>query len=400
MQAAHAAISHMVSFPIAFLHPLLALAIILAAIEKTFTLNRIDVVLLGALLLMAMPSTLHILSGSLLDAQFLLLGVGAIAVGLFLSKVRASTQRNLCIGLTAWAATFIIAWTIDTIRFVQANEWARVYSLEQLVMVMRYPNDPTIDVSLIYPILIGNVNKASNVFVLGAILIIGLSCERRKFGAFSCVAMPIVALATLLTFSRGGMIALGGLAAAVMISQILLKGRISLLVAWNMVWMFLPLAVTIASSQMRGIWLEFSSLESRVQQLAQVAETKAIDNLSPFSALFGNGIGSYGEQLFGYSFAGTHNLFVDVFLAGGILQVIGLLVLFCLPITQAFKASGGNFTARIGGLGLIGVSFLSFREFDLNYLGVSAFPALLVGFLAGMSTSCQVDCTRKRTELS
>ena len=162
--------------------------------------------------------------------------------------------------------------------------------------------------------------------------------------------------------------------------------------------MILPLVVSFCLPAMRMAWFDMSSMDQRMVLAYQAIEFEALGlwagsggawgalmkAVQPvLNLLLGIGVGTYGEKLVGNPFASTHNMFLDMFIAGGLIQVIGLLVLIGYSWSVVLSKGLRSVTQMIGGMAILAVVVLSFREFDLNYLGVLALPALLFGWLIG-----------------
>ena len=146
--------------------------------------------------------------------------------------------------------------------------------------------------------------------------------------------------------------------------------------------MILPLVVSFSFPAMRQGWFDLTSIGQRVDLINRAAGANPTASAASH-VLLGIGVGSYGESQYGNPFAGTHNMFFDMFIAGGALQLGGLLLLCAYTWLTVVRTGLDSVTQMIGGLAVAAVAVLSFREFDLNYLGVSALPSLLLGWFIG-----------------
>jgi hypothetical protein len=276
----------------------------------------------------------------------------------------------------------MMIWLVDAFRFIYANDWARLYTWDQLIIAMRYPD--SIDMNLYYPFVVGDWNKASNFLVLASLVAV-LAIYKNRDIATCCVAIFCAAMVVFLSFSRGSMLVFAGLGVSLLACSF--KWSIRERPVWVIACliMVLPLVVSLSLEHMRVAWFDMSSSNERIRQLTELLHSPKGESSQLSEWFLGWGVGAYGRTQFGSSFAGTHNLFVDIFMAGGVIQLVGLLSLFIFALYSATRGGWSMGSQVIGGLAVVAVILLSLREFDLNYLGVTSLPSLLLGYLLGAS---------------
>lgn len=383
-QLAHGLFKQVLPAPALLLHPLIALTVTLVVCRQLTRRDvvRQDAVVLAAMALLAMPSAYHVLLGNWWDLRFLLLGVGALLVGLMLSGSgqERSFARLLAVGLLAWSGAVMLVYGMDVSRFLDAHAWARAYDFDQLVLAMRYPE--SIDLMFFYPLVAGNWNKASNLIVL-AYLFIAIAVYRdRAARPLMLTTTAALSVVSILSYSRGGMLVAAGLGACLLLLSRRLDAADRRVWTWLSLLMILPLVLSFVFPAMRQGWFDLTSMGQRVDMIHHAAGAKPPGSAAS-NMLLGIGVGSYGESQYGNPFSGTHNMFIDLFISGGVLQLSGLLILFAYACFAVVRSGLGSVTQVIGGLAIAAVTALSFREFDLNYLGVSALPSLLIGWFIG-----------------
>jgi len=425
-QLAHGLFKHVLPAPGLLLHPLLALLVVLIASRRLTRadLMRQDTVVLVGAGMMAFPCVYHLVQGNQWDLRFLLLGVVPLLLGLMWARMRdmSLVTRPLAIGLMLWCTAIVLAFIADTLQLLEFHAHAREYSLDQLILAMRYPN--SIDFGLYYPVLTGNWNKASNIIVLSSMLMMIAIYRDRAARTLYLAAMAVMAVVSLLSYSRGGLLVSAGLGAFNLVLLPWIKPEDRRAWALGAGLMMLPLVVSLLLPAMRLRWFDMSSVDERVDMIEAVDLKTAMR--APFSltvrsassagadagflavamaaiantllpiwdwlvdvvrqvmiVLAGLGVGTYGMQIKGSPFAGTHNMLLDMFIAGGALQVGGLLLLLAWAWLAVLRRGFGDVPRLIAGMAMVAMLVLSFREFDLNYLGVSALPALLLGWFMG-----------------
>lgn len=413
-QLAHGLFKPLLPAPGLLLHPLLALVVLLVASRRLTRedLMRQDRIVLAAVAMMGLPCVYHLVQGNGWDLRFLLLGVMPLLMGLLLSRSQdtAFFTRPLAVGLLLWCVAIVLAFIADTLQLLDFHEGARAYSLDQLILAMRYPN--SIDLRLYYPLLTGNWNKASNIIVLSSMLMMVAIYLDRAARPLYLAAMALMSVVSLLSYSRGGLLVSAGIGVFnLMLLPWIRPGERR---GWVLgaLLMMLPLVVSLILPAMRLRWFDLSSMDERMGMIEAVdLKTVLRGQLGALGALgapagdagvlaiawhwlvgvvqqvlvflLGMGVGTYGLQMLGSPFAGTHNMLLDMFIAGGLVQVGGLLTLIGFAWLAVVRRRLGSVTQPIGGMALVAVLVLSFREFDLNYLGVSALPALLLGWFIG-----------------
>lgn len=399
-QLMHGLFKDFLPAPALLLHPLLALVVVLI-VSRHLTrddLKRQDSIVLMAVVLLAIPCVYHIAQGNWWDLRFLLLGVGSLLLGVMLAGAGGIrfVARPLAMGLIVWCVAVVLAFVADTFQLLDFHEGARHYSLDQLVLAMRYPD--SIDLDLHYPKLTGNWNKASNIIVLASMFMMIAIYRDRPARPLFLTAMATMSVVSVLSYSRGGMLVSAGLGCFNLLLLLWIPQVDRRSWALAALVMILPLAVSFCLPAMRVAWFDMSSMDQRMVLAYQAIEFEALGLgagsggawgalmkvVQPvLNLLLGIGVGTYGEKLVGNPFAGTHNMFLDMFIAGGLIQVLGLLVLIGYSWLVVLSKGLRSVTQMVGGMAILAVVVLAFREFDLNYLGVLALPALLFGWLIG-----------------
>ncbi len=399
-QLMHGLFKDFLPAPALLLHPLLALVVVLI-VSRHLTrddLKRQDSFVLMAVVLLAIPCVYHIAQGNWWDLRFLLLGVGSLLLGVMLAVSGGAhfVARPLSMGLIVWCVAVVLAFVADTFQLLDFHEGARRYSMDQLVLAMRYPD--SIDLDLYYPKLTGNWNKASNIIVLASMFLMIAIYRDRPARPLFLTAMATMSVVSILSYSRGGMLVSAGLGCFNLLLLLWIPQADRRAWALAALIMILPLVVSFCLPAMRMAWFDMSSMDQRMVLAYQAIEFEALGlwagsggawgalmkAVQPvLNLLLGIGVGTYGEKLVGNPFASTHNMFLDMFIAGGLIQVIGLLVLIGYSWSVVLSKGLRSVTQMIGGMAILAVVVLSFREFDLNYLGVLALPALLFGWLIG-----------------
>lgn len=104
----------------------------------------------------------------------------------------------------------------------------------------------------------------------------------------------------------------------------------------------------------------------------------------------GLGPGQYGILKVGLPERSTHNLYLDVWLAGGILGISGFVIWIIMAVYSANKGYFGSDDERrrmcglFGLLGITAVAVLGLRPYDLTYLYASSMGAVLLAVFGAM----------------
>ena len=340
----------------------------------------------------------HLFHGSYLDVSFLVLGIGGIFIGVFSSSKNDMSIlcKPLAVGAILWASIILLFYLWDAVNTLNKLDFMREYTVIQFILSFRYP-ESVVSASgegLIYPLVVGNWNKASNIFIMLSILIVFGLMNGRKDSFLYFVALTLLALVSFISFSRGGFI-VSGVVGGIILFYLYKQSILDVKLAAATCLFLTPLITSFLFDDMRSAWVNFDSVAVRYEMAGSFVEDYFFLGRGTvrgegeggflYSLLLGQGVGSYGEENFSYVFAGTHNLFLDIFYSWGLVSLIGVLVLFVHPFYVAFKEGVGSHKQAFGLIGLISIFILSFREFDLNYLGVSAFPAFLFGVFLGLA---------------
>lgn len=451
-QASHALLKNYVPAPALLTHPLVALTAILL-IGKQLNLGssirhfiRHDRLLLVGLLLLLLPSIYHASRGSSLDFRFLLLGCGALCLGIVAAHEHlfGKAYRPLAVGLIMWCTFIVAAYAVDVINVRRIFTYIAAYDFDQLILSLRYPG--SVDYRLLYPFFVGNWNKASNEVVLGSVLMAMAILYDPNHRHIYYAAMVLMGIVNFVSFSRGGLLISAAIGAFLTVLSFRMKTSAAAQLRICALLLLLPLLLTLSFPAMRSSWLDLYSMNARLEMtkdaikhfestivqederktsalsdylrsdeevnnvikhrestIERADERGAIapsDNLPPrkthillqeqagssiLTSLFGMGIGVYGRQIWGSPFAGTHNMYFDILLSGGIIQLCGLMILLVYPLYVLLRSKNPSLRRLLGGLGIAAVAVLSLREFDMNYLGVSAMPALLLGLFIGVT---------------
>lgn len=392
----HGLFKGFLSHPALFTQPVVYILAVLVIRRCTLGMGttRNEAFVAGCLFLMSIPATYHAYRGSQLDLHFLVLGIGGLLAGVELGRgyCRVPVFRFLAIGLTAWCSVIVLVYLIDVFRILKVNPWMSVYRVDQLVLAMRYPESPNIrlHINLWYPLVTGNWNKASNVLVLASLFMVVAIAEVRKFSTLYLACFALMAVVSIQAFSRGGMLVSAIMGGGLLLAASSPSKTDRPVIRAAALFMLLPLIVSLLFPAMREAWLDLTSVSLRMTYLEQAPELIVRQQRDAMSSvaevLFGNGVGTYGLSFFGSSFSGTHNMFLDMFFSGGIVQLIAFLALMAHPVIKTMRSYKSGTVAIVQTLSCMAIAstvILSFREFDLNYLGVSSLPALLVGWFVG-----------------
>jgi len=381
------------------LHPFVIFAVFLICFKQITVANlkRQSVIVHTAMLMLAITCILHAIQGNMLSLNYLILGIGALQLGMLLAMLPDDAQigimRVLAIGVWCWCICIVSVYSVDIIRLVGTYPWMKKYSIDQMVLAIRYPE--SIGMHIYYPLITGNWNKVANLIVVMFLFsMIAIYRDMAKRHIY-LVAMACMSMVIILSYSRGGILVLAG----VSFINLWLSRRIESdhRGAWVLacVFMLLPLIVSVSFPAMRAGWFDNSSIVERLNQITSLAAgthaagthaagTHAAGNFNNLiDLLIGKGVGVYGTEYFNNPFAGMHNMFIDIFLAGGVTQLLGLIILFTYALYRVGRRHRRSIEEIIGGVAVLAVVILSFREFNLNYLGVSAFLSLLLGLLLG-----------------
>lgn len=252
--------------------------------------------------------------------------------------------------------------------------WFKESQLSVKLFMFRYLIDGTDDIINPAMILLGNFNKASNYLLY--LNLFSLTLLGRKVSFYYLSLFWIISTSALIIlFSR---LALLFLPLVYYFSgfhhYFINKLKIGVLFKFFMLFFFLVLFVFNSASLMPALeYLFFSKITddsdsdvlgsgtSRFIQWSQI-----YDKYFNSEGIIGLGHGEYSFREYGYLHGGSHNLFIDHFLASGILFPILLFIMLILLLLLSF----------LNGSKLVTLSFLlffmlAFREYSFSYLNAT-----------------------------
>lgn len=349
----------------------------------------------------AIPSVIHALSGRIDDARFFLLGIMPILAGIIFHdhNKKVVLGRVLAASMASWCIVVIFAWIFDFYRFIESHQWAKAMAFDELLLAIRYPE--SISIKMYYPYLVGNWNKAANLVLISYLCVAAFSLYDLKYRNLYFATLALLLSVLFLSYSRGAFVVSVVICGTGIFVARKMEEKPRNIFRLAMLLMVVPTLLTILMPATRAGWSNFSSMETRVTLVTSAFsyqnfwDTDVIcleDSdlgcklsqalVTVERALIGLGTGAYGRDVFDAPEAGTHNMYLDLFFSGGLLQVISIAALLGLSLFQAFR-NRADPTSAIGGLGVVAVVVLSIREFDLNYLGVISLVSFHLGILIG-----------------
>lgn len=281
------------------------------------------------------------------------------------------------LGIAVWALLELALYASYVLDVVQTHTQIAQLSIGEAVMVLRSPGEQIADAYPFFSIG-GNVNKTANIAVL-SILFIWWVTRRGAIplavGVGACLLMDLLLVVTL---SRGAIyVALGCavlvVAAAMVRPQARTRAHAALVVS-----LLLPLVVCLMAPDLRPYLFDGATMTTRVSQWSSAVEE--VERTTDM--LFGYGPGRYGEVHFQTTDAGTHNLFLDIWAAGGVLALASFVSVLAICAGTAMRGlirhwSDGKF---VGLLGILAIVVLGFREYELVYLNSSAMGSVMLGW--------------------
>ncbi|MBN8539921.1 MAG: hypothetical protein J0L82_06005 [Deltaproteobacteria bacterium] len=140
-----------------------------------------------------------------------------------------------------------------------------------------------------------------------------------------------------------------------------------------------PFILSLSTQLFRDYWQNKATVDVRIEQQKALFKISTQFNgqdesLGSFvrRISFGYGPGGYGAKFFNSSHAGTHNFFLDTYLAGGVISLLAILSIFAWPIVNLFKHTmrSGTFDDFfvVKFLMIATTVVLAFRELDFIYL--------------------------------
>lgn len=352
-------------------------------------------------LICAIPSAIHVLSGKSDDARFFFLGIMPILAGIILydHNKKMIIGRVLAASIASWCIIVILAWFFDAYRFIENHEWAREMTFDEILLSIRYPE--SIRIKMYYPYLVGNWNKAANLVLISYLCVTAFSFYDVKYRKLYFTTLIFLLVVLFFSYSRGAFVVSVIICGTGIFLARKMEDKKRNVFRLTMLLMVVPILLTMLMPATRAGWLNFSSMETRLTLVKNAFSYQSFwdagiicpensDLVCKVSqalviverSLIGLGAGAYGRDVFGAPEAGTHNMYLDLFFSGGLLQVIAIATLLGLCIFKAFR-NRMDPTSAIGGLGVFAVVILSVREFDLNYLGVMSLVSFHLGILIG-----------------
>jgi hypothetical protein len=303
------------------------------------------------ILLLILPPMYHLIFGGGAEngAYVWFAGIGLlIGFTVGISKLRDQLIRYYLVGIVIWALLIIVLYVIGVVRVLQVAPWLNDVSLDHLIVAMRTPGQAYEEL-FHHGLVAGNWNKASNIALLASLLCLRGVINKTLNKPFAFTVLGVIATLQVIAFSRGAY-----LASVVCIVAVFCMRRTAFrapTVRAAALVILLPFLLSLSVKDFRSQWVDFSSTEARLTQAkgimreGQIIPSVAAASLERVStALLGQGIGEYGRKHFNRPEAGTHNLFLDTWLASGAIGLVGLLLILS-PIRHVARPAGWpNFT--------------------------------------------------------
>lgn len=347
-----------------------------------------------------------------ISIRYLWFGILGLAIAFWIFKKDEDKifLRALCYGISGWAivslCVYLYSFHIFFSVFPSISESYQSLHWDGLILAMRSPRREILDI-VRYDEFLGSMNKASNYGVLNILLInYLLAIHKISLKAAAFLYLPMLML-LIITFSRGAFLVCLGLAGLSLILIMLdnLKGKKSFVskrfFLGLAVSLLSPFIVSVSTNRFRQHWIYLASITTRIEFWIELEQDIRQDPDATSKILMGLGPGQYGILRVGLPERSTHNLFLDVWLAGGILGISGFVIWM---ITAMYFANKGYFGSdderrRLGGLfgllGLTAIAGLGLREYALAYLYATSMGAVLLAVFGAMcaeSMYTENDC--------
>lgn len=303
----------------------------------------------------------------------------------------------MSVALAVWSALFSVLAVLNWRTLLDRRPALAALPLDHQLFNLRYPGIDVDYDGLWFYEYVGNTNKASNILVLGLVLVSYAYVTRHLTTyVFAALAAPMAFL-TLLLFSRGALFTLALVTALIVMVRLRsrnLSGRYYLVA----VVLLAPLLCSVLTTDMRMRWVDLSSTTQRAAIVTgdlrddegRRGEGGATRTpwLSIPNPVLGYGSGNYGPTIGGEAEAGSHLFFYDVWIEAGAVGTAGLAGMFLLGIGWASRARVLLDPQRELGLfgltGLVGVLLLGLREYSLVYLFVQSTSAVVPAIFLAM----------------
>lgn len=234
----------------------------------------------------------------------------------------------------------------------------------------------------LYPLFIGNANKTSNhliVFLLLSVKLIGN--EQLLLSRFKKMVFHLFWLLSVVTivvlFSRAALLLL------------------PVVVYASGVWRFInkKLSYSVGALLISTSFIAYSSYADVINYLlfskiSKSSDSDALGSLSSrfdqwagihehfserlYKLVFGMGTGGYGYNFHGEVNVGTHNMFLDTLMEGGVVNLLLLLVLVFSMLLLSFDASRLKIVDKTTFATIVSLILLMNREHSVSYLYVTS----------------------------
>ncbi|KFL29411.1 hypothetical protein JP75_20870 [Devosia riboflavina] len=387
-QAAHGVLARHIGDPYILFHPLTLIVVSLTVAWWTGRENpcwRLEDRLVISLILLCAAftagSSLLKHSDMNLTFRYLYFGFGSIVLAFVL--FRSTRWQRIAFRVIPWGvlAWLILLLTSYALFFVTTE----VYSsrLPERILALRAPGDSLSRTALFFDVA-GNVNKVSN-YALVLMVLLHLANIRGFISKhLYWVTQALLIVVLIITFSRGAfsvlfLLALGFCIAAALRFRRDLGAAASYLSLATL--LFLPPLASVSDGFFREYWANLETVTSRVDQAASLGEQGG-DTI-----VFGYGVGNYGEVVFGDPVKGTHNLFLDTWANGGFVAVAAMAALFAVGILFGLRGVAVRWSDErlVGVAGLLAITALGLREYDIAYLYATSIGGFFVGAFVALA---------------
>lgn len=345
-------------------------------------------------------------------------------------------------GASLWSLIFAVwfAYTASKIVTIQP-EIMDGLPLDRLFLWLRLPGALVSD--FYYFKLLGNYNKQSNILVISLILSAYLYVKGRwswRIWVLTTVPMSIMLL---VMFSRGALTVLAIVAISLAFTALLHREKRQIAVAAAMAVVILA---SVSMPELRAYWHNIGSFEQRVAIMSAAASAKSgefsasgevvavqpsqpggawiihnatqptaspptmkqsfgikddskCDAISPEPDLkfylFGYGLGHFGPTVCRQPEGESHNAFMDSWVQGGILGMVGYVAIFLIGIyvgaRRLIKTRFADISVLYGLAIVLAVMALALREYAFVYLWVQSAGGFLLAVGLALVTLARRD---------
>lgn len=325
-------------------------------------------------------------------------GVAAVVYWLLLKYLGVKFVVNsYMFGYLVWALLSIFLYILYCSAISEYPPYDR-YAWDRFLIYARHPGEfwmlsNGIEKEFLFSRFSGNLNKVSNVAILNVMLCMLL----RNYIKPYLTALSFLASMVLLfiTFSRGALLMSALSALLILVFSLFFAKGIKQKISGVLLSLLLatPFSIGLSTEFFRVYWTDFSTIERRKEHWGDAVhvvrgERRGTDtksragtawmsmpswgtNMPSWNYVFGVGPGSYGLAVEGNENFGTHNLFLDAWLEGGVLSS-GILIFIVLSsffvIWKRFRAEGLHWDNLFLSLSFLTFLGLAVREYSFVYL--------------------------------